>query len=314
MQPFSENLSSHGIELCRGETTTLQVNVGLLCNQACKHCHLEAGPQRKEIMSAETVGQVIEYAKQCSFGAIDITGGAPELNPNTERLITHLAPLTGRIMLRSNLTAEEANRLMDVCREHRVVIIASLPALSQSQTDSQRGGGVFEKSIASLKSLNAMGYGQKDTGLELNLVSNPTGAYLATSQQQAEMRFRDVLLKKYGIVFNNLFSFSNVPLGRYQRWLEQSGNLDAYQKKLADSFNPGAVGGVMCRYQVSVDWRGYLYDCDFNLALGLDLGGKRTHVSDLTCPPEPGCAIEVGEHCYACTAGAGFTCGGVIDS
>lgn len=310
IEPFRLTLSKHGLTLEKDRTTTLQINVGLLCNQACRHCHLNAGPNRKEIMGPKTVDEVASYAKRSRFEAIDVTGGAPELNPNFVTLIERLSPLTPRLMIRSNLSAlTEGKRqhLMSLLRDHRVVVLGSFPSLNESQADSQRGKHAFQTSLAILQRLNTLGYGQDGTGLELDLVSNPTGAFLPPSQLQTETRFRKVLEQKWGINFNNLFSFANVPLGRFLQWLQQSGNYEPYMRRLVSSFNPCAVERVMCRTLVSVSWDGYLYDCDFNLAKGLFMSGRKIHVSEMPGPPEPGSTIAVGDHCYACTAGMGFT-------
>jgi len=309
-EPFRQSLARHGLNLTRDRTTALQVNLGLLCNQACRHCHLEAGPNRQEMMSSETADQVVGFARRFHFEVIDITGGAPEMNPNLVNMIEKLSVFTSRLMLRSNLTAlasSERNHLIDLCRNNRVVIVASFPSLNEAQADSQRGRGVFQETIEVLKRLNSLGYGQAGSDLELNLVSNPTGAFLPPSQEQLEKRFCQVLEKKWGIVFNNLFSFANVPLGRFRQWLEMSGNLEIYLQKLASSFNPCAIEGLMCRSLISVSWDGYIYDCDFNQAKELYLGGKKTHISELTELPGPGEPIAVSNHCYTCTAGAGFT-------
>jgi radical SAM/Cys-rich protein len=308
IEPFRQTLARHGLELTRGETTTLQVNMGLLCNQACHHCHLEAGPARREVMKPETVDAVVAFVRRCRPGAIDITGGAPELNPNLGRMIASLAPLAPRIMLRSNLTAlseRERDFLVDLCRDNRVVIVASFPSLNEAQAESQRGPGVFQKSISALQRLNSLGYGRSD--LELNLVVNPTGAFLPPSQEETARRFREVLKRKWGITFNHLFVFANVPLGRFRQWLERSGNLESYTANLAARFNPCAVQGLMCRTLVSVSWDGCMYDCDFNLARGLFLGGRKIHISESDRLPAPGTSIAVSDHCYTCTAGAGFT-------
>ncbi|MFH1931110.1 MAG: arsenosugar biosynthesis radical SAM (seleno)protein ArsS [Pseudomonadota bacterium] len=310
IDPFNLTLSRYDLKLEKGQTVTLQINVGLLCNQTCHHCHLSAGPGRKENMDVETVEQVVNYARRSSFQTIDVTGGAPELNPNIVNLLEKLSPLAPRIMFRSNLSAlndGKRDHLIDLLKAQSVIIVASLPSLNEAQVDSQRGQGIFQASIAALKKLNNMGYGQEGSGLELNLVSNPTGAFLPPSQSQMEKRFRQVLKKKWGIVFNELFNFANVPLGRYRRWLLNSGNLGSYIERLTSSFNPCAVEGLMCRTLVSVSWDGYLYDCDFNLAKGLYLGGQKIHVSEMPGPPEPGRPIAVADHCYTCTAGAGFT-------
>lgn len=308
IEPFRQSLAHHGIELTRGQTTTLQVNVGLICNQACHHCHLEAGPDRREVMDARTMAAVVACADRFRFRVIDITGGAPELNPNLGELIERLSPLAPRLMLRSNLTAlAGGNRdfLMDLCRDNGVVIVASLPSLNEAQAESQRGRSVFRKSIATLRRLSAMGYGRSH--LELDLVVNPTGAFLPPSQEQTARRFREVLERKWGITFNHLFAFANAPLGRFRHWLERSGNLETYMARLAAGFNPCAVPGLMCRTMISVSWDGFLFDCDFNLARALPLGGRRTHISELGDLPAPGAPIAVSDHCYTCTAGAGFT-------
>lgn len=310
LEPFNHTLSKQALRLERGKTTTLQINVGLLCNQSCRHCHLGAGPGRHETMNAETAEQVIAYAQRSSFETIDVTGGAPELNPHIVPLITSLRPLAPKLMIRSNLSALEERKRdnwIGLLKDHGVVIAASFPSLDETQADSQRGRGVFQRSIDSLRKLNAAGYGQEGSGLELDLVSNPTGAFLPTSEAQMEKRFREVLKKKWGIVFTRLFVFANVPLGRFRQWLFQTGNLEGYLHRLASRFNPCAVEGLMCRTLVSVSWDGYLYDCDFNLARDLPMGGRRIQVSEMKGSPEPGSPIAVGDHCYTCTAGAGFT-------
>jgi len=262
------------------------------------------------MMSHETMAQVVAFARKSNFQIADITGGAPELNPYVGELIESLAPVTQRVMIRSNLTAlaeGHYDRLLSLCVKNRVVVVASLPSVNSAQLEAQRGKGAWEKSIASLRTLNSLGYGQTDSGLELDLVANPTGAFLPGSQSQAEKKFRADLDRKEGIVFNRLFAFANAPLGRFGTWLRQSGNLDQYMRKLASSFNPSTLEQVMCLSLISVSWDGYLFDCDFNLARGLPLGGSRKHVSDMDGPPEPGTPIAVSDHCYACTAGCGFT-------
>ena len=310
IDPFHLMLSSHGLELRRDQTRTLQVNVGFKCNQKCQHCHLDAGPDRKENMTRETMLEVVDYARRSHFDMVDITGGAPELNPHVETLIEQMAALVPRIMFRSNLSALNSgarDTLMQVLKTHKVVVVASFPSVNVSQTESQRGKGIFDISIEALQKLNRLGYGKTDSGLELNLVSNPSGAYMPAAQDQTEKRFRRILEKNWGISFNNLFSFANVPLGRYREWLIRSGNLALYMEKLASNFNPCAVADVMCRTMVSVSWDGYLYDCDFNLARCIYMGGEKTHVSEMDDRPETGSIIATADHCYACTAGSGFT-------
>jgi radical SAM/Cys-rich protein len=307
---FDHALAKNHIELKRGITATLQINLGYLCNLACKHCHLSAGPGRKENMDKKTAHAVINYAKRAKFSIIDITGGAPEMNPHLQFLIEELSTVSSKIILRSNLTAiqlEDARYLIEVLKFHRVSIVASFPSINEAQLNAQRGDGTFAACIDTLKGLNELGYGESGTGLELSLVSNPTGAFLPPDQEQTEKRFRHVLETKWGIIFNDLFGFANVPLGRFRTWLKKSGNLDTYLAKLMCAFNPEAIDGLMCRSLVSIAWDGTLYDCDFNLACNLPLGGKKNHVSKMDEPPQPGTPIVTGDHCFACTAGTGFT-------
>lgn len=309
-EPFRDALLRHGLQLTRGVTTALQVNVGLKCDLSCGHCHLEAGPGREEMMDGAVMDAVIDCARRFHFDSIDVTGGAPELVPGIDRMIEYLAPLTPRLILRSNLIALNEGKGPELCELYRslkVVLVASLPATNASQTEAQRGVGVWEKCIAALKRLNALGYGVEGSSLELDLVSNPAGAFLPAPQKQAEKKFRSDLMRKHGISFNTLYTFANVPLGRFRSFLERSGNLDRYLATLADGFNPCTVAGLMCRAQLSVDWRGFLHDCDFNLAAGLFHGGQPTRISELCELPAAGTPIPVADHCYACTVGSGFT-------
>ena len=310
VESFSTTLARHGLELKRGVTTTLQINVGLRCNQACRHCHVEAGPDRTETMSRETFEEVAAFARRGSFEVIDITGGSPELHPRIVDMISRLAPQAKRTLFRCNLTVlaeENREELIEVCQTHRVSIVASFPSLDAAQAEAMRGLGVFSKSLATLKRLNEFGYGRPGSELELNLVSNPAGAFLPVSQAQAQKRFQRDLDERWGIRFHHLYTFSNVPLGRFRRWLVESGNYGKYMQKLASGFNPCAVGGLMCRFLVSVDWNGNLFDCDFNLAAGIYMGGRKRHVSEMAGPPEPGELVATSDHCYACTAGSGFS-------
>jgi radical SAM/Cys-rich protein len=310
LETFKVNLARHGLDLTRERCTTLQVNVGLLCNHSCKHCHLDAGPARMEIMGKETINDVIALARRFTFESIDITGGAPEMNPHIQTLVNGLAPLTNTLILRSNLTAiagKNQEAVLELIAEKRVTVVASLPSLNEKQADAQRGKNSFATSLVTLKKLNALGYGRPDSGLELNLVCNPTGAFMPSSQAQVEKRFRQLLREKWSISFNNLYTFANVPLGRFRDWLEQSGNLYDYVSKLASSFNPCTLDGLMCRSIISVSWDGYLFDCDFNQALRLYMGNRKMHISDLEGLPGQDFPIAVSEHCYTCTAGSGFT-------
>ena len=310
VEPFREALLRHELQLNRGRTTALQVNVGLICDLSCRHCHLEAGPDRGEMMGRATMEAVIDCARRFGFSSIDITGGAPELVPEIDYLVGSLAGLTPRLIVRSNLISLNKGKGAGLCELYRdlnVVLVASLPATNAQQTVAQRGAGVWEKSVAVLKKLNGLGYGVEGSALELDLVSNPSGAFLPAGQKQAEKKFRSDLMRKYGISFNALFTFANVPLGRFRSFLERSGNLEEYLGKLASGFNPCSVAGLMCRTQLSVDWQGRLHDCDFNLAAGLPLGGELTLISALCELPAPGTPIAVADHCYACTVGSGFT-------
>jgi radical SAM/Cys-rich protein len=251
---------------------------------------------------------VAAFARRGGFPAIDITGGAPELVPGIEGFLEQLAPLAPRVLFRANLTAlAERPALVALLARLHVAIVASFPSLSASETDNQRGDGVFETSIGTLRMLNAAGFGRAGSGLELDLVSNPAGAFLPPGQAPAEALFHRELAMTREITFNHLYTFANVPLGRFRSWLTSSGNLEAYLRLLAESFNPCSLGGLMCRNLIAVSWDGVLYDCDFNLALALPLGGVRRRVSLVESAPPPGTAIATGDHCYACTAGSGFT-------
>lgn len=309
LEPFADAIRRRGLALTRGQTSTLQVNIGSICNLSCRHCHISAGPDRTEIMTAQVVDDVIAYAERGGFSVVDITGGAPEMNPNLERLITGIRPFAKKLIIRSNLTLFTGGRerLLEFFAANRVVITTSLPSINQGQTDAQRGDGVFDTVIKNLKRLNEIGYGVEGSGLELNIVMSPSGAYLPQPQAQTERRFKESLSRQWGITFNNLHAFANVPIGRFGQWLDTSDNRAGYVKKLADLFNSCAVEGVMCRTLVSVSWDGYLYDCDFNLADGLYMGGRKIHVSEMESAPQPGSPIAVGDHCYTCLAGAGFT-------
>lgn len=310
VEPFSAMLAGRGLSLVRAETRVLQVNTGYLCNLRCRHCHHEAGPERKEIMSRKTAEAVVAFARRFPFAVVDITGGAPELVPDLPYLIEELSLLTPRLILRSNLVVLQAGRaeaLIELCAARGVVLVASFPSPNSGQTDAQRGAGVTGALVSMLKRLNEAGYGRPGSGLELDLVANPVGAFPPAEQSQTEEKFRRDLLRKWGVTFNRLFVFGNVPLGRFLAWLLESGNNDRYMRILAAGFNPCTLEGLMCRTQLSVSWDGYLYDCDFNLAAGRPILGRRTHVLDLSDLPPPGTPIAIGDYCYACTAGSGFT-------
>jgi len=310
VEPFADVLGRNGLSLVRDRVHTLQVNTGFLCNLRCRHCHLEAGPGRKEVMSRETMEAVVSFAGRFSFPVIDITGGAPEMVPDLPFLIERLAALAPRLMLRTNLTAlaaPEQRALLDLCVARKVALIASFPSTDPSGTDSQRGAGVAEAGIAMIRRLNALGYGVEGSDLVFDIVSSPVGAILPAHQAQVEKEFRQELQGKWGVTFNTLYTFANVPLGRFREGLLDSGQYDGYVRTLAEGFNPCTVAGLMCRTLLSVSWDGTLYDCDFNLAAGRFALGRKTHVSEVRELPPPGTPIAVGDYCYACTVGSGFT-------
>ncbi len=312
---FDEKLAAHNLELRAATIDTLQVNVGKLCNQACKHCHVDASPTRTEIMSRETIEQVLTAIRKFKIPTLDITGGAPELNPSFRYLVGEARAAGAAIIVRHNLTVmfeDGQEDLPEFFREHRVEVISSLPYFLQQQTDAQRGRGVFEKSIKALRRLNAVGYGiEKD--LNLNLVYNPTGAFLPPAQTSLETDFKREMKTRYNVSFNNLYTITNMPIKRFLGYLRRSGNEERYMQKLLDAFNPAAVEGLMCRNLISVDWLGKLYDCDFNqmLELGIENSLPQT-IGEFDPNRLMRRQIMTGAHCFGCTAGAGSSCGGVV--
>jgi radical SAM/Cys-rich protein len=313
---FDEKLASHGLELRARTVETLQVNVGKLCNQACKHCHVDAGPARTEIMARETIEQIILAIRRFRFPILDITGGAPELNPSFRYLVRQARLLGTRVMVRHNLTVmfePEQDDLPDFFREHEVEVVSSLPYFLEQQTDAQRGRGVFAKSIAALCRLNAAGYGLDESGLVLNLVFNPVGAFLPPAQGSIEADFKRELRARYNVSFNRLYTITNMPIKRFLDYLRRSGNEERYMRRLVEAFNPQAVEGLMCRSLVSVDWTGRLYDCDFNQMLELGVAPELPQtISEFDAEKFAARPIMTGSHCFGCTAGAGSSCGGAI--
>src|SRR5437870_904094 len=298
--------------------TVFQINVGKLCNQTCRHCHVDAGPDRTERMSRETAEQCIRALAKTDIPTVDITGGAPELNPNFRWLVEQSRALGRHVMDRCNLSVlllpSQAD-LAEFLAGHRVEIIASLPYYRASQTDAQRGEGVFEKSIQALRLLNRFGYGQPGSGLSLNLACNPVGAFLPPRQEAIEAQFRKELLAHHGIEFNHLYTITNMPISRFLEFLVETGNYHEYMERLANVFNPAAAAGVMCRYTISVSWDGTLYDCDFNQMLDLPVDhGAPAHIRDFDPAPLNQRQITTRNHCYGCTAGAGSSCGGSVPS
>jgi radical SAM/Cys-rich protein len=304
--------------LRRAPLETLQVNLGYRCNQSCLHCHVNAGPTRKEMMSAATVEAVIGYLSESGVRTLDLTGGAPELHPEFRRLIGAARKLGLRVIDRCNLTVFREAGQEDTPRflaENRVEIISSLPCYLKENVDKQRGEGVYEGSVEALCRLNRLGYGRADTGLTLNLVYNPQGPVLPPSQPELERDYRKYLADHYDIVFNHLLTLANMPINRFGSTLVSRGEFDAYMTLLRAAHRDDNLAGVMCRTLISIDWQGYVYDCDFNQMLGLQasIGERpRTHISSLGKADLTGMPIRVADHCYGCTAGQGSSCGGAL--
>jgi radical SAM/Cys-rich protein len=312
---FPATLRQHGRNLARGPIRVLQVNVGKLCNQACRHCHVDAGPKRTEIMTRETAEAVIAAVRRLGVSTVDVTGGAPELNPHFPFLVEEARALGCHVMDRCNLTVLSLPGKEDLpsfLAARRVEVIASLPCYLEENVDLQRGRGVFEASLAGLRRLNGLGYGGEGSGLVLNLVYNPLGASLPPPQAGLEAEYRRELLARYGIRFNHLYTLANMPISRFAHSLRRAGRYSEYMELLVNAFNPGAVAGLMCRDTVSVGWDGRLYDCDFNQMLDLPMAAPYRHVRDLALEGLENAPITLGSHCFGCTAGAGSSCGGAL--
>lgn len=284
----------------------LQMNIGRKCNLLCKHCHVNAGPARTEEMSKEVMDACLTFAKEQNIATIDITGGAPEMNPHLEYLIEESSRICNHVIIRTNLVIlleEEYEQLMEVYTKNKVEIVCSLPYYRAAEMDKVRGEGSFDKAIEVIKHLNAIGYG-RNPELVLNMVYNPAGAFFPPDQEAIEKEYKQKLSQDFGIEFNSLFTLYNNPMGRFGAFLQRSGNLKRYMKKLFDAFNADTVGALMCRTQISVDYDGQLYDCDFNLAAGIPVVGNQK-IFDVTGKPYQVRKIRMDKHCYACTAGAG---------
>jgi radical SAM/Cys-rich protein len=302
-------LEATGIEI-------LQINVGKKCNQTCRHCHVDAGPDRTEMMPDEIVEACLRVLAEHAIPTLDITGGAPELHPAFRRIVETASATGRRVIDRCNLTITllpNYRWIGPFLAEHRVEITASLPYYQGRQTDAQRGDGVFEDSIEALRELNSLGYGRPGSGLVLNLVTNPVGAFLPPDQRAAERDWKRELERRHGIVFDRLFTITNMPISRFLEHLEEKGQTEAYLARLVEAFNPAAAAGVMCRTTLSVAWDGTLYDCDFNQMLDLPLRpGLPRHIRDFDPARLGRRAISPGPHCFGCTAGAGSSCGGAV--
>lgn len=295
----------------------LQLNLGKMCNQVCKHCHVDAGPDRKEIMEKDTMELCLQVLRKHPIQTVDLTGGAPEMNSNFRWLVTEIRKISQdiNILVRCNLTIILANPkyhdLPEFFRENSIEVVSSLPYFTALKTDAQRGNGVFEKSIQALRMLNKVGYGMPGNGLKLQLVYNPSGAFLPASQEGLEAEFKKRLLNQYGIHFNSLYTITNLPISRFLEYLLRSGNYDSYMQKLVEAYNPVAAANAMCRNTISVGWDGYLYDCDFNQMLDMKVACQESqHIRDWNLESLGKRSILVNQHCFGCTAGAGSSCGG----
>ena len=296
---------------------TLQINIGYKCNQACSHCHVDASPNRTEMMSNDIIKIIPKVIKVNDIKLLDITGGAPEIHPKFKQLVKEVRSLNVEVMDRCNLTILTEpgfENLANFLASNKVQITASLPCYLEDNVDKQRGKGVFQKSILALKKLNSYGYGIIDTGLILNLVYNPNKPQLPPSQKELEDDYRRELKERHGIDFSNLFVLANMPINRYEKHLNVIGKLNEYNKLLKDNHNSRNLDSVMCKTTLSVDWKGYLYDCDFNQQLGMRRNGEIKHLHDLLTPlvSLKNNPISIGNHCFGCTAGAGSSCGGEL--
>lgn len=314
---FEERVAAAGLlPLAASGIEIFQVNVGKFCNQTCRHCHVDAGPERTEQMTRETAEHCIRALAQTDIPTLDITGGAPELNPSFRWLVQEARALGRHVIDRCNLSillVKPQEELAEFLAEQRVEIVASLPYFRPTQADAQRGEGIFDKSVTALRKLNALGYGAEGSGLTLNLVHNPVGAFLPPAQKSIEAQFKRELARSHGIVFNNLYTITNMPISRFLEFLLESGNFEGYMERLANAFNPAAAQAVMCRNTISVGWDGTLYDCDFNQMLELPVtDGAPRHVRDFDATALDRRRIVTANHCYGCTAGAGSSCGGAV--
>jgi radical SAM/Cys-rich protein len=318
MQPFAQKLHLNFNGLRRRAVDVLQVNMGRYCNLACIHCHVESGPTRTEMMSRETVDAVLRFLASTNIPTLDITGGAPELHRDFDYLVGSARTLGRHVMDRCNLTVvfePGKEYLPEFFKQHEIELVCSLPCYSRANVDKQRGKGTFDASVRALQILNQIGYGQPDGDLILNLVYNPVGPHLPPPQAQLEQDYRCILREQFGIVFNHLFCLTNMPITRYATHLKLRGEYARYMELLETSFNAATLDQVMCRNLISVGWEGLVYDCDFNQILDLpirDCAGKPLHIETLSLDRVERHEITVGNHCYACTAGSGSSCGGSL--
>lgn len=315
-QSFASTLKQHNISLQRQTISTLQVNIGKRCNQACHHCHVESGPQHPDNMNAESIDRLLALLSLAPhIHTVDITGGAPELNPHFKRFVSAIRGMGKHVINRCNLTVLFEEGQADTAEffaQYAVQIVASLPCYSEANVNAQRGKGVFAKSIQGLQLLNAFGYGQAGSGLILNLVYNPLGAFLPPQQAQLKQDYQKKLYTDFGIRFNDLFTITNMPIKRFAHQLQRDGQWDAYLQLLLDNFNPEAAQSVMCKELISVGFDGQLYDCDFNQMLDMPVAGRRLTIETINSFDEVRSSINIADHCLACTAGSGSSCGGSL--
>jgi radical SAM/Cys-rich protein len=315
---FAEKIKqSNQFPLRPNKIEILQINVGYMCNQVCAHCHVDAGPDRKEIMTLETMNQILNVLKTTQVDTLDLTGGAPEMNPNFRWFVEQASKIGVKdFIVRSNLTIFLANKkyhdLPEFFAKHNIHVVSSLPFYKREKTDKQRGDGVFDKSIKALQMLNEVGYGKEGSKLKLDLVYNPSGAFLPTDQASLESDFKKALKVDFDIDFNNLFAITNLPISRFLDYLIASDNYDDYMYALVEAYNPMAVNNVMCKNTISVSWDGFLYDCDFNQMLGLKITNPENHISKYNEANLSNRNIVISQHCYGCTAGAGSSCHGAV--
>lgn len=315
---FKEKIAETGqFPLKPKKLEILQINLGYMCNQVCTHCHVDAGPDRKEIMTRETMLQCLEVIKNTQAHTLDLTGGAPEMNPDFRWFVEEASKAgIADFIVRSNLTIIQANKkyhdLPEFFKQHNVHLVSSMPHWTRGKTDKQRGNGVFDKSIKALKELNAVGYGMPDSPLRLDLVYNPSGAFLPGNQASLEKEFKKALRDDFGIEFHNLFAITNLPISRFLDYLIASENYEDYMNALVGAYNPAAVENVMCKNTISISWDGWLYDCDFNQMLELKVDSKVKHIKDYNENLLNNRNIIISQHCYGCTAGAGSSCQGSV--
>jgi radical SAM/Cys-rich protein len=311
---FESSVMQAGLKVLRaGKISVLQMNITAKCNLACKHCHVNASASRNEEMTVRVMTKCLEFAEKNGIETIDITGGAPEMNPGLQMLIEHAGRLCKRLIVRSNLdilAKDDYKKFMDIYAKNKVEIVTSVPDYHREKTDLQRGDGVFANVVKIMKELNKMGYAQEGTGLALDLVHNPVGAYLPGPQRVLEFEYRERLLREYGVNFNRLFCITNMPIGRYLKYLKRTGNFEEYMESLVNNFNPCAVSSAMCRSMISVKWDGAIYDCDFNQMLDLPSNVDNKDIFSFDINELNHRNIVTANHCYGCTAGSGSSCQG----